>query len=415
MNQQAPIIDEENFAIQEKKRKERLTRSMVLNGFVIAIAVVVSVAYSLPNYEEISAKTAEANEVISKIASLRTDGMSPDEFSSTLSRVGGKAAKNPIFSDKDKIASAMQKDPKYAGDYYEWLNQEVGKDSMDRYDQMIAQKREIIGNIIPTFTESLPGDDLGFDKDRITVASFIKHIEEDIFKEFKVSTFGQLGIDKVAFDNSKNSIVNIGTFKSDFQIEGTNEQIEKLVDYIQNSGKVKVENGKLVSVQPISKTKKDPTLSDLNNLLITIDSIDAEKSFADPQEKNNVKLSLSFYVKGRNYASLVEIRTMVGDKIKKLKDDVTALSKTCTGKKADVCSTDAGVTAISAVKNIVPDVEALNTRSQEMVKNASVNDLGSEFDKVFSLYASAKAIETNYLKQKAVLERTNKNKPKSAQ
>ncbi|MDQ1343840.1 MAG: hypothetical protein QG650_560 [Patescibacteria group bacterium] len=403
--QETPVIDEQNFVNQEKKRKERLTRSMLLNGFLILMAVGISVSFALPQYEEISAKVAESNDLISKIDSLRNNGMTPEQFSAALSRVDPKAAKNPIFSDKEKIAAAMEKDPTYQGTYYEWLNQEVGKASMDRYDQIIAQKREIVGNVIPTFAESLPGDDLSFDKDRVTLATFVRHIEESIFKQFKVSTFGQLGIDKVTFDGSKNSVVNIGSFKLDFPIEGENKQILKLVEYVQNSGKIKVENGKLVPLYPVSKNKKNPSLSELNNLLITIDSIQADKSFVDPDMKNNVRISLVFYVKGRTYASLVEIRTIVADKIKKLRTEVEGLSKKCNGQKDGVCATDAGATAIGAIKNLVPEITAIDNKSQETVKNATVNDLGAEFDKVFSLYASARTIETSYLKQKAILER----------
>lgn len=311
MNQQAPIIDDEAFASQEKKRKERLTRSMVLNGFVVTIALVLGFTFIYPQYEEIELQVNQANALISNIDKLRNDGMTAGEFTSALSAAGGKSAQNPIFNDKEKITEAMAKDPQYTGSYYEWLNQEVGKESLGRYDDIIAAKREIIGNVIPTFTESLPGTDAAFDKDRITMASFIKHIEENLFKQFKVNTYGQLGVDKVSFDNSKSSIVNIGTFKVDFQIEGQNSQLIKLIEYIQNSGKVKIENGKLVALYPTSKNKKDPTLSDLNNLLITIENLEAENAFDDPELKNRMNLSLSFYVKGRTYSSLVEIRSLV--------------------------------------------------------------------------------------------------------
>lgn len=237
------------------------------------------------------------------------------------------------------------------------------------------------------------------------MASFIKHIEENIFKQFKVNTYGQLGIDKVNFDNSKNSIVNIGTFKVDFQIEGQNFQLLKLVEYIQNSGKVKVENGKLVSLVPISKNKKDPTLSELNNLLMTIENLEAESSFENPELKNRVNLSLSFYVKGRTYASLIEIRSLVGEKVRKLKSEIEVLAKSCGGKKTAMCESDVGVTAVSALRSLVSEATALDTRSQEMVKAATVADLSAEFDKVFAIYATARTVESNYLKQKAILER----------
>lgn len=410
MNQQAPVLDEESVVAQQKKRKEQLTRSMVLNGFVVTVCLVLGMTFILPQYEEIELQVNQANALITSINTHKNDGMTVGEFTTALASAG-KAAKNPIFADKEKVAEAMAKDPKHAGTYYEWLNQEVGKESLGRYDQMIAAKREIIGNVIPTFTETLPGGDADFDKDRITMASFIKHIEENIFKQFKVNTYGQLGIDKVNFDNSKNSIVNIGTFKVDFQIEGQNYQLLKLIQYIQDSGKVKVENGKLVSLAPISKNKKDPSLSELNNLLMTIENLEAESSFEDPELKNRVNLSLSFYVKGRTYASLIEIRSMVSKKVSTLKSEIEALAKSCSGKKTAMCESDAGVTAISALRSLVSETAALDTRSQEMVKAATVADLGAEFDKVFAIYATARTIETGYLKQKAILERPVKAAP----
>lgn len=48
-----------------------------------------------------------------------------------------------------------------------------------------------------------------------------------------------------------------------------------------------------------------------------------------------------------------------------------------------------------------------------MIKNATVADLGAEFDKVFSIYSSVRTIETGYLKQKAILERVVKKAPAS--
>lgn len=415
MNEQIDVANDEQAALQQRRKKERLVHSMVLNGFVLALMAGIAFSYILPRYDEISVASAEANQLIAKVDSLRRDGMPFEEFLSLGGEVGGKSFRNnPIFSNKQKITEVMKKDPDYQGGYYEWLNQEVGSQALGQYDDAIAAKQEILGNIIPTFTEALPGGDLGFDKNRVTLASFVRYIEENIFKTFKVSTYGSVGIDKVVFDNSKNSIINIGTFKVDFMLEGQNSQLMELIEYIQNSGKVKVENGKLVSAHPIDKTKKDPSLSDLNNLLITIDSLESDKSFAIPEAKNTVKLTLSFYVKGRTYSSLVEIRTAVSEKVKKLKEEVTAAAKKCEGSSSGVCATDAGVTAVSAVKNLVPEITALDARTQEVVKNSSVSDISSEFEKIFSIYSSARTIEAVYAKHKAVLERNSQKKDSAA-
>lgn len=130
MNQQAPVIDEESVVAQQKKRKEQLTRSMVLNGFVVTICLVLGLTFILPKYEEIELQVSQANSLITSINTHKNDGMTVGEFTTAIASVGGKAAKNPIFADKEKVAEAMAKDPKHAGPYYEWLNQEVGKESL---------------------------------------------------------------------------------------------------------------------------------------------------------------------------------------------------------------------------------------------------------------------------------------------
>ncbi len=167
MNQQAPVIDEENFVAQEKKRKERLTRSMVLNGFLILLMTAVSVSYALPKYEEIWMQQDEANKLIAKIESLKNDGMTPSEFVSALGRVAGKSAKNPIFEDKDKLAEAMEMDPQYSGTYYAWLNQEVGKEAMDRYDRSSPKSAKSSG----TSFRPLPIRSLGKTSDSTAIES----------------------------------------------------------------------------------------------------------------------------------------------------------------------------------------------------------------------------------------------------
>lgn len=404
MNENA-FSEEFGSPVQEKKRRERIKRAMTLNLAVIAVCAAILVSFAIPRFENVNAKISETNSLIVQVNGLKDQGINIDDFTAEAAKAGGKNVKSPLLSDKEKISAVMRKDPKYSGTYYEWLNEEVGKDAQSRYDEAIVQKREIIGNIIPTFAESIAGDNIGFDRDRITVASFVRYIEENLFKAFDVQTFGELGIDKVQFDNSKNSVVNIGTFTVDFTIEGKNGQILKLIDYLQNSGKLKIEGGRLISPYPVSRNKKDPTLSDLNNLLITIDKLEAEKSMFNETDSNNVKFSLSFYVKGRTYSSLIEIRSLVVQKIKKLKDDIGSLSKKCATGNSELCSSDVGITAVSAVKSMVPEIDSIDKRMQEIVKNAQVNDLGAEFDKIFSIYASVRAIEANYVKQKAILDR----------
>jgi hypothetical protein len=191
----------------------------------------------------------------------------------------------------------------------------------------------------------------------------------------------------------------------ELDFESSNSQIIELLDFIQNSGKISVENGKLVAPNSRDKRKKDPSLSDLNNLLITIDKFSIEKPLSDPDAKNHARMSLVFYVKGRTYSSFVEIRSAIAEKIRAVKDEMTKAADSCKNPTNPGCSSDAMVASIGAVRSILPEIVALDAKAQEMVKNSNVSDLSSAFDQIFSMNTSARMIEASFQKQKSIIEK----------
>jgi hypothetical protein len=192
---QAPetaVLPNETEAAKARKKRENLIRSISLNSVVIVFAVIAYFTYVAPAYEEINIRVDEANAVISKIETMRSKGISAEEFLSKTSAPGAKSAGAFAMNGKDKIALAMKQDADSTVPYFEWLNQAVSETSISALSASVEEKREILGNIIPVFSETFPDPGLGFDKNRITLASFVKYVEEQLFKRFKILSYSPL-------------------------------------------------------------------------------------------------------------------------------------------------------------------------------------------------------------------------------
>ncbi len=338
---------------------------------------------------------------------MRKNGISPQRFISLASKSSGKTPKNQTDLLKPENVELVIRDGfDGKGDYYEWLNAEVNSGSIQKIDRMIAEKNEVIGDVIPSYAEKAPNPDPGFEQNQITVATFIEYVEEKILKRFRIASYSPIGIENVGFDNSQNTIINIGTFEFPIEFEGSNSQISELLDFVQNSGKITIENGRLVSAPKKNVPPgTDSKLSDLSNLLITIKDFAVDKPLSDPNAKNRANMTLVFYVKGRNYSSFIDMRKQIVEYVKNLKAQIEKTAGECKNTSEAKCRSDASIASIGAIRNLVSEVSALDKQAQEYVKNTNVSNLGTEFEKIFSLYASAKTIESAYQKHKAVFDR----------
>jgi hypothetical protein len=185
------------------------------------------------------------------------------------------------------------------------------------------------------------------------------------------------------------------------------------LDSIQNSGKLTIENGKLVAPPNSQRAKKDPSLSDLNNLLVTIDNFSAELPLSDASAQNRVKMTVVFYVKGRTYVSFMEMRAAVAQKVHQTRQDIAAAVQTCKDASAPGCSSDAVIAALGNIRSLATQASTLDSMASDMVKNTNVSDLPTEFDKIFSLYGSWKTLDASFRKEKAVLNAATGKKASS--
>lgn len=190
--------------------------------------------------------------------------------------------------------------------YEDWMNSELEKMS-----EMTAERErndKIISGIIPTYSELNFEDSLSelnientqFDKNRIVLTDIVSFVENDILKKYNLKSYSSIGFNGLSFEKQSLAAINIGSYKIPLELTGTNKDLADLIDRIQDSGQLAVEDGKL-------KAPKNPEARDFSNLLVTIDQIAFSESLEDPEKENKLSIGLVFYVRAKSYSDLLKI------------------------------------------------------------------------------------------------------------
>lgn len=239
----------------DKRKKDRLTKGIVLNTLVFLGAIIYIIVFLLPKYDDIGVATAKINDTIAAISSLKENGVDKDSFVGLLDRLGKKKeVPDIVFSDPDKLGKVLAKPATVKKDYLSWLIEENGKVSV--LDKEIQENDKILGNIIPVFANSSTVGASNDIDNQITLASFISYVEKDILGKYALTSYAPLGISNIDFPDKKNTPINIGSFKITLDFKGKNGDIFSLIDNLQKSGKLTVRNGKLVSDSDASSKGK---------------------------------------------------------------------------------------------------------------------------------------------------------------
>lgn len=230
----------------DKRKKDRLTKGIVLNVLVFVGCVMYVIVSIVPKYGEIGIMTTKANSIITSITSLQKDGVDRNLFIELLNQQGKKKeVPDIVFADPEKLSMVLAKPATTNKDYLSWLSEENGK--VNDLDKEIQENDAILGNIIPIFVNSPAlntSDDIG---NQITLTNFISYVEKDILGKYTLASYAPLGISNITFPEKKDTPVNIGSFKITLDFTGKNSNIIALVDALQKSGKLTIRNGKLIS------------------------------------------------------------------------------------------------------------------------------------------------------------------------
>ncbi len=219
----------------------------------------------------------------------------------------------------------------------------------------------------------------------------------------------------ISFDTDKKSPVNIGSFKISLDFKGKNADILALIDALQNSGKLTIRNGKLIS-QSGQKSTRTSSLSSLSNLLVGIDSFSLTNVLEDPtkgsdKDMNQGTLSLEFYVEGMNYQKLLLLRSFIVTHFETLKKSIKTDGMKCDKPGNALCNESSSNMAISVIKNLSKNMTSLQPKIDDLKKNELITDVNKEFDTLSEIKTSIQAIETIYNKNLAILNKSqNKTK-----
>lgn len=392
----------------DKRKKDRLTKGIVLNVIVFALCIGYIMMFIMPKYDEMGATMTKINDTTTQISSLRMNGVNRTSFEELLNRLWKKKeVPDVVFSDSEKLSKVLTKPVTAKKDYLAWLIEENGK--VNALDQEIQENDKTLGNIIPIFINSSAANSSNDVDNQINLSSFISYVERDILSKYTLTSYAPLGISNIVFPDKKETPVNIGSFKINLDFKGKNSNIFSLVDALQNSGKITIRNGKLISETSLATDlPKEKGLSSLSNLLVNIDAFSLDSIPDVPSKENKGSMSLEFYVEGMNYQKIIMIRSLLTLKFDGLQKSVKENGFTCTKPGNPLCNETITSSAIASIKGLTRNLTAIKPKIDAFNKGDITIDVNKEMDTLSDIRASLQTIEMAYLKNYSILEKAKK-------
>jgi len=284
--------------------------------------------------------------------------------------------------------------------YPEWVKAELAKKS--EFDAEVELNDKIIAGIIPTYSE-LSIDNSVFEKNRITLTDLVSFVENDLLKKFNLTSFSNIGFTSLAFEKQQNAAVNVGTYKMPLEVSGTNQNLQDFIISIQNSGKLNIQDGKLVA-------PKNLETQAFSNLLISIDQITFAQSLEKAEKENKMSVNLVFYARAKSYTDLLKIRSSLSDSTKVLLSEIKTYTELCGNLVDSVCKNENSLKAIQTIRSIMDDVKELDTQLQASLKTTSTQDISGEFQKLVSTTSTFTALNATFSKNKAIVDASKNEK-----
>ena len=274
--------------ILDKRKRDRMIRGIISNCIILIASGVYIIMIILPKYTETTAMIETINNTVQDISSLKKDGVNKQIFTDLLARQGKtKEIPDTIFANPEKLDKALRKPIEVKTDYLSWLVQENGK--LNTLDKEIQENDRILGNIIPIYLGPSIANKENDISNQLNLGSFISYIEKNILGRYILTSYAPLGIANISFPDKKDTPVNIGSFKITLDFKGNNTDIVSFINNTQQSGKLTIRNGKLVSESSDEalSVKERNSLSGLSNLLISIDSLSLNAIPIIPTQENS--------------------------------------------------------------------------------------------------------------------------------
>ena len=381
----------------EKREKQWYIRWLIFNSIIVVWLLIFAFNYIIPKYDVISSISAQWNSLFTDIKKIEYYWYSVNDLQVLFTKHQFTDTKN-LFVDKNKLTSTLTKSPDYNDKTYnEWLNGEIWK--LDFYNSEIQNNKNILWNIIPTFSDSAWS--VKWVDNKITLETFINYIEENLLKKYNLQSFSSVWIDDVTFDKDKKN--NIWIFKLDLDISWKNSNIKNFIKNIQESWQLKI-NDEWKLEWNISKNQN--SLSDLSNLLITIDNLSLNDNIIDDDEDNTWNITLQFYVKWIWLEDYILIKNKIINDFNTLYSKISLDSKRCDKWTNKICNDKDWNKAISDIRSLIPQLDAIKLNLNTL-KNNNINDINSEMEKLYNISVFNENINWIYQKNLQIINKFN--------
>lgn len=231
----------------DKKKQKALTTNVFVYVMLSAVFSLSMVSFVLPEMEAVEAQVVEVNALNASIRAMEAKGISPDDFKVNALKRGYKV------QDGKQLEEVLRIPEKYQGKFLNWITEE--SNNIESLNRELEANRKIIGAILPVFTTSSllgsNGDGDLTNKDHLTLRKFIEFVEVDLLAKHNLESASSVGIDKITFGSGA-STKNIGKFNLPLDLKGSNKDLVQLLEDIERSGKLTIQQGKLIDPKSLA-------------------------------------------------------------------------------------------------------------------------------------------------------------------
>ncbi len=359
-------------------------------SYLVATLVIVYVIlnYLLPQYDEIDGLRSDIADTMKATDQIRKNGFTAAQFRSTAGAHGINVSS--LTGDMQQLDAVLKKPSTYKKDYLTWVfdyNKKMG----DR-NKIIAFNQDALSDILPVFASINPINAVAIStsgRHQITLNTFTVFVENVILRGFHLVSESTISVHDIGFDSGSGGTTNIGSFRVSLDFRGKNRDIRSMINYLQNSGRFRIENGQLINILQANPKITDPTIP--NNLLVDIVSLELQKGISNDADTNGGTMVLKFFVEGIGFEEVTTLRSQVLDTYDQLTKNIAAGVSAC-DKNATLCTTDRVYQAVSKLQSLQTNVASYKAQTMDIKKRTKITDAQGEFDELVILNRSLETI-----------------------
>lgn len=307
-------------------QKEHLTYTLIGQSLTLTAVVLIIWQYIIPGFAQIDRSLEKAVKEISSYNEARDKWYDYGRLTAILTEMWNKDELIKIIqATPDETKKALQKE--WRGEYLSWIKNAINASEEDK--KKLAQSKKKINSILPTLSPI----SANIDEENITLKQYIKFIEWRLFKDFNLDTNMSLGIQALNYGGMSAGIPSsIGTFDLRLDFKAPNEDVKRLIDFINTSG-----NPKILSQSWLLTEDQIPEM--MSNPLITMESFSLQDTLDlnNPAKINAWRMGIRFYLRGGSKDDVTYLKDSLRTRKEELSRKVESTINECQ-KNEMLCS-----------------------------------------------------------------------------